>query len=126
MQGNRRRDTQPELAVRSRVHRLGLRYRVDRRPIREVSRSADLVFPSEHLAVFIDGCFWHGCEKHFVMPSTNVGYWSEKIGGNRTRDIETDRLLADHGWRSLRYWEHEDASDVALDIYERVRGAVPR
>jgi DNA mismatch endonuclease Vsr len=79
MLGCRRRDTRPEKVLRSAVHRLGLRFRVCIRPIPEVRRTADIVFTRVRLAVFLDGCFWHGCPEHYVQPKTNTGYWSEKI-----------------------------------------------
>jgi DNA mismatch endonuclease (patch repair protein) len=120
MQGNRNRDTRPELAVRTAVHALGLRYRVAARPIREVRRTADLVFRGARLAVFVDGCFWHGCPDHFVSPRTNAAYWDAKIGRNRERDVETDALLADAGWSVVRVWEHEEPTAGAA----RVRDAI--
>jgi DNA mismatch endonuclease, patch repair protein len=120
MQGNRNRDTRPEKAVRSAVHAMGLRYRVAARPLHGVRRSADLVFRSRRVAVFVDGCFWHGCPDHFVLPRTNVAYWEAKIGRNRERDVETDGLLADAGWAVIRVWEHEDPNRGA----ERVRAAL--
>ena len=79
MQGNRSRDTKPELAVRRAVHALGLRYRVAQQPLREVRRSADLVFPSVKVAVFVDGCFWHGCPEHYREPGSHIDYWRPKI-----------------------------------------------
>lgn len=126
MQGNRSSNTSPELAVRSLLHSRGWRYRVARRPIRNVRRTADLVFGPARVAVFIDGCFWHGCPDHFVPPKTNPSYWNEKIGGNRRRDADTDRLLRDHGWLPLRFWEHEDPATVAEMVEQAVRQADPR
>ena len=117
MRGNRNRDTRPEVAVRSAVHALGLRYRVADRPIAGVRRTADLVFRRRRVAVFVDGCFWHGCPDHFVIPRTHVDYWTAKIERNRQRDVETDALLAEAGWRAVRVWEHEDPRQSA----ERVR-----
>jgi DNA mismatch endonuclease, patch repair protein len=122
MRGNRNRDTRPELAVRSAVHALGLRYRVAARPIVGVRRSADLVFRGRRVAVFVDGCYWHGCPDHFTMPRTNVAYWSAKIERNRERDAETDALLADAGWTVVRVWEHEDPRQGA----DRVREVLVR
>ena len=113
MRGNRSRDTSPELRVRSLVHRRGLRYRVAQRPIPTLRRTADLVFRRAKVAVFIDGCYWHGCPEHFKQPSTNTAYWRDKIEGNRRRDHETDELLAQAGWEVLRFWEHEDEDEVA-------------
>jgi DNA mismatch endonuclease, patch repair protein len=120
MQGNRSRDTRPEVAVRSAVHALGLRYRVATRPVRELRRSADLVFRGARVAVFVDGCFWHGCPEHFVPPRTNADYWAAKIAGNRDRDVETDAALLAHGWAVVRIWEHDAAREGA----DRVRDAV--
>ncbi len=122
MRGNRNRDTGPEMAVRRAVHALGLRYRVAARPIRGVRRSADLVFRRRRVAVFVDGCFWHGCPDHFVLPRTNVDYWTAKIDGNRARDAETDALLAGAGWTVIRVWEHEAPSQGA----DRVRETLAR
>jgi DNA mismatch endonuclease (patch repair protein) len=122
MRGNRNRDTRPEMAVRSAVHAMGLRYRVAIRPVRELRRSADLVFRRARVAVFVDGCFWHGCPDHFVLPRTNVDYWTAKIDRNRTRDAETDALLADAGWIVVRVWEHEAPTQGA----DRVREALAR
>jgi DNA mismatch endonuclease (patch repair protein) len=113
MLGNKSRDTSPELRVRSLVHRRGFRYRVAQRPIPTLRRTADLVFRRARIAVFIDGCFWHGCPEHYRPPNTNPDYWRDKIEGNRLRDQETDELLAQAGWEVLRFWEHEDEDEVA-------------
>jgi DNA mismatch endonuclease (patch repair protein) len=120
MQGNRNRDTRPEMAVRSAVHAIGLRYRVDTKALPDLNRRADLVFTRAKVAVFVDGCFWHGCPDHFVPPRTNVEYWEAKIGRNRERDVETDGLLADAGWTVIRVWEHENPHRGA----ERVRAVL--
>jgi DNA mismatch endonuclease (patch repair protein) len=116
MQGNRGRDTKPELALRRAAHALGLRYRVSVRPLLGFRRTADLVFPRAKVAVFLDGCFWHGCATHHTVAATNAGYWAEKVVRNRQRDEETDRALAEAGWAVLRVWEHEDPSEAALRI----------
>lgn len=116
MVANRSRDTKPELRVRSAVHRRGLRYRVSARPIPGLRRTADMVFGPAKVAVFIDGCFWHGCPEHYVEPRTNADYWSAKIARNKGRDSDTDQRLRDAGWTVLRYWEHEPFEEVAEDI----------
>lgn len=121
MRGNRSRDTRPELAVRSAVHRRGLRYRVATRPIPGVRRSADLVFASARVAVFVDGCFWHGCPQHYVPSLSNQVYWSEKIAGNRMRDTDTDTKFLSNGWLPLRIWTHEDPEEAADLIAGAVR-----
>lgn len=122
MQGNRRRDTAPEMAVRRLLHRTGLRYRVDAKPIPHLNRRADLVFSRARVAVFIDGCFWHGCPRHGTDTRTNSEYWSAKIAGNKTRDIDTNRRLLDAGWTVIRAWEHDDPNVIAA----RVRATVLR
>jgi DNA mismatch endonuclease (patch repair protein) len=76
--------------------------------------------------VFIDGCFWHGCPDHFALPRTNRQYWSAKIERNRRRDAETDELLWEHGWLSLRFWEHESPTAIADRVEAAVRAADPR
>jgi DNA mismatch endonuclease (patch repair protein) len=123
MRGNRKRDTRPELAVRKAVHRLGLRYRVATQPLRGLNHTADLVFSGSKVAVFVDGCFWHGCPQHFKAPRTNSSYWGPKIQRNRARDADVDRLLRDAGWSVMRIWEHDDPSMAAAAIVRTVRGA---
>ncbi len=107
MRANRGRDTAAELALRSALHRLGLRYRVDRAPLPGLRRRADVVFTKVRVAVYIDGCFWHGCPIHGTWPKTNAEWWRDKIETNRRRDNDTDRLLREAGWLVIRVWEHE-------------------
>lgn len=121
MQGNRGRDTKPELAVRRLIHRAGLRYRVNARPELHLRRTADVLFTRVRVAVFIDGCYWHGCAEHFTNPSTNPEYWTSKISRNQQRDAETTRLLEENGWVVLRFWEHEPAESVANLVITTVR-----
>jgi DNA mismatch endonuclease, patch repair protein len=123
MRSNRSRDTGPELALRRAVHALGLRYRVATRPVPEVRRTADLVFPRARVAVFLDGCFWHGCPEHYRAPTANSTYWSEKVERNRRRDREVDAILTEHGWQVLRVWEHESVLDAAHRVVQAVRPA---
>ena len=120
MQGNRGRDTTPELAVRRLLHAAGCRYRVDMQPLPGLRRRADIVFPRHKLAVFIDGCYWHGCPAHRATPKTNTLYWSAKLASNRARDDDTNKRLAEQGWHAARYWEHEDALIVAADVLRRL------
>lgn len=120
MTSTRPRDTKPERAVRSAVHRLGLRYRVDIPPLPDLRRRADMVFRPARVAVFVDGCWWHGCPEHSTVPSTNAGYWREKIAGNRERDGDTDHRLLEAGWEPVRVWEHEDPERAAAKIAEVV------
>lgn len=125
MQGNRRRNTVPEMAVRRLVHALGLRYRVDIRPLADLNRRADLVFPKEKVAVFIDGCYWHGCPDHGTTPRINAEYWGPKIERNRARDRDTDDRLTAVGWTVVRAWEHEDPASVAEAVNATVRSLRP-
>ncbi|MFI0354378.1 very short patch repair endonuclease [Actinomadura sp. 9N407] len=121
MKANRGRDTKPELALRSAVHALGLRYRVDQRPIPRLRRRADLVFATAKVAVFSDGCYWHGCPDHYRPSKNNSEFWSDKIQTNHARDRETDRILVDEGWIAIRVWEHEAPGPAAERIAEVVR-----
>lgn len=126
MRSNKHRDTKPELALRRAVHSLGLRYRVAARPIAGLRRTADLVFPRIRVAVFMDGCFWHGCPEHHSLAKTNSAYWAEKLRRNRERDEETDCLLREAGWTVIRIWEHEDPVEAAgrvAEVVTRLRAA---
>lgn len=120
MVGNRSRDTRPELGVRSAIHRSGLRYRVAARPLPGLRRTADLLFRPARVAVFIDGCFWHGCPTHYAEPRTNADYWSAKVARNTQRDLDTNQRLREVGWIVLRYWEHEAVDDIAREIIDIV------
>jgi DNA mismatch endonuclease (patch repair protein) len=121
MVANRGRDTKPELALRSVLHRMGLRFRVDVRPLQGVPRRADIVFRRARVAVFVNGCFWHGCKDHGTWPKKNSDWWREKIERNRRRDWETDRLLQSAGWKAVRVWEHDDLRVAAETIARIVR-----
>jgi DNA mismatch endonuclease (patch repair protein) len=125
MQGNRSEDSRPEVAVRSAVHALGLRFRKHIAPLPDLRCRADLVFARQRIAVFIDGCFWHGCPEHGVSPTTNSAYWQAKLGGNAKRDRRNDATLMKAGWTVIRIWEHEDARVAALRIAEAVHRAAP-
>lgn len=122
MRANKRRDTSVELAVRRRLHRAGLRYRVDYAadPTNR-RRRVDIAFTKARLAIFIDGCFWHGCPEHYVQPKANVEYWRPKIARNVERDRQSVERLEDAGWTVLRFWEHEDPDAVAATIAATVR-----
>lgn len=126
MQGNRSRDTKPELAVRSAVHRRGIRFWVSARPQAEFARTADLVLRKTRIAVFVDGCYWHGCPDHHSQPATNSQYWADKIARNIERDIETTAYLQQTGWTVLRFWEHEDPEAVADYVQGAVQTALDR
>lgn len=122
MQANRGRDTAPEVAVRRLLHAAGLRYRVDFAPLGG-RRRADIVFTRKRIAVFIDGCYWHGCSEHATYPKRNKDYWLPKLARNIERDRETDKILQRSGWTVLRYWEHEAPVAVANAITVFVRAS---
>jgi len=121
MRGNKARDTEPELAVRRLLHAEGLRYLVNARPDPDLRRTADVLFPKRRIAVFIDGCYWHGCPEHYTVPKANGEFWREKLIRNRARDAETTRLLTERGWRVMRYWTHESPRTIADSVSQAVR-----
>lgn len=115
------RDTSPELALRSAVHSRGLRYSLRG----GLPGRPDLIFRSARVAVFVDGCFWHGCPEHCRRPSSNREYWRAKIERNMERDRRIRKELEDRGWRVIRMWEHEvkqSAARCASRIERVVRG----
>jgi DNA mismatch endonuclease, patch repair protein len=113
MQGNRKTDTRPELTVRRALHAAGLRYRVNHAvTVQGVRVRPDVVFSWRKVAVFIDGCFWHGCPTHVTQPRANSDYWQQKLQRNRVRDNRTDALLRQAGWIVVRVWEHESSAAV--------------
>jgi DNA mismatch endonuclease (patch repair protein) len=116
----RLRDTGPELALRRELHRLGLRYRLHRPVLPGVRRRPDIVFGPRRVAVFIDGCFWHGCPQHGTTARRNRKFWLEKIGTNKLRDADTDRRLRKAGWQVLHVWEHEDPKVAADKVLRAV------
>lgn len=121
MQRTGHRNTAPEIALRTELHRRGHRYFVDR-PIPGLSRRrrADIVFPRRRLAIFVDGCFWHGCPAHATWPKANAAWWRGKIEANRRRDADTDATLREAGWTVVRVWEHEQAAAAADRIEQEL------
>lgn len=111
------------MALRSALFADGLRYRVDY-PIRAAgwprSIRADIVFPGAKIAVFVDGCFWHGCREHGTQPSRNSHYWDAKLARNRERDHRNNLMLAEAGWTVIRIWEHEPVARAAKRVADAV------
>jgi DNA mismatch endonuclease (patch repair protein) len=120
MRAQRERDTGIEREIRSRLHARGLRFRVHRRLLKGSRREVDVVFPGAKVAVFVDGCFWHGCPEHGTWPRNNADFWRRKIEGNVKRDRDTDARLEADGWTVLRVWEHEAPADAAARIADAV------
>ena len=115
MRANRGRDTKPEVALRSDLHRRGLRFR-KRHTIRLDGRrwtQPDVVFTRERLAIYVDGCFWHRCPVHGTTPRANSAYWTPKLERNVTRDRDTTASLEAEGWTVLRFWEHDPPAEIA-------------
>lgn len=104
----RGRDTKPEIMLRKVLWGRGYRYRVNSR----LPGRPDIIFPGRKVAVFVDGCFWHGCPEHRVMPRQNAEFWKVKLETNQRRDTEVNEKLAKLDWRVIRVWEHEIKSDV--------------
>ena len=116
-----RRDTAPETALRRELHERGLRYRVQTKVPGNNRRTIDIAFTRARLAVYVDGCFWHGCPEHHTRPRANSKWWEWKIERNQARDADTDRQLEDAGWSVLRAWEHEDPQAAADRVERRYR-----
>jgi DNA mismatch endonuclease, patch repair protein len=120
MQRQRRKDTAPELALRRSLHAVGLRYRVGWPVPGAPRRTIDIAFTRIKLAVFVDGCFWHGCPAHATWPKANSEWWRVKIETNRRRDDETTALLEGAGWTVLRFWEHDGVEEAASRVWASV------
>jgi DNA mismatch endonuclease, patch repair protein len=126
MQSNRRTDTQPELALRRELHRRGLRFRKDLSiRLDDIRARPDVVFTKAKVAVFYDGCWWHGCLEHGMRPKRNAAFWNQKIDETIKRDRRVTAALTDAGWTVIRVWEHEPIAD-ATERIERVVCAVLR
>jgi DNA mismatch endonuclease (patch repair protein) len=121
MRANRKRDTGPELALRSALHRRGMRFRACLPVVAAGVRVVpDIVFPRRRIALFLDGCWWHRCPAHANAPKANTDYWGPKLARNVERDRLVDAALSREGWLVIRVWEHEDAAAAA----DRVAAAV--
>lgn len=109
----RQKGTRCEVELRRALHARGLRYRLQVPLLTKPRRVADIVFTRRKLAIFVVGCFWHGCPEHGTSPKSNADFWRDKIETNKRRDLDTNRRLTEAGWRVLRVWEHEDAEEAA-------------
>jgi DNA mismatch endonuclease (patch repair protein) len=112
--------TEPELRLRRILHGRGLRYRVNYRPANGPRCRVDIAFPAPRVAVFVDGCFWHGCPSHASWPKSNADWWRAKIEHTRERDRQTMLALEESGWVVIRAWEHDAPEAVAATIERAV------
>ena len=121
----RRRDAKPEMQLRKELHRRGLRFRVD---YGGLPGHPDICLTRARIAVFVDRCFWHGCELHGSLPEHNRDWWEAKLARNRERDVEVTDKLRDWGWVVLRNWTHDDVEEMAdeiEDVWRELRGLEP-
>lgn len=124
MRAVRSRDTKPETEVRRMLHARGFRFRVNLRlKLEGGAVRPDIVFPTEKIAVFIDGCYWHACPEHGSRPQHNRQFWDEKFARNKQRDLDNNQLLTKNGWKVLRYWEHESSERATAFIATAVSDA---
>lgn len=121
MARTRQKDTDPELRLRRELYKHGLRYRVGYAVLKKPRRLADVAFPRLKIAIFVDGCFWHGCPQHASWPKQNARFWREKIERNIGRDTDTNERLRALGWKVARVWEHEPVEVAARKIIELVQ-----
>jgi DNA mismatch endonuclease (patch repair protein) len=119
----RQTGTDAELALRREMYRIGLRYRVGYEVLKKPRRVADVAFPGRKIAVFVDGCFWHGCPEHATWPKRNAEFWRQKIEANRQRDADTNARLQAIGWTALRFWSHEPPAKAAETVSRAVAKA---
>lgn len=129
IRGRGNRDTELKLARLFRVHHVTGWRRQQRVRVRVKNRSAELtvhpdfIFPSLHVAVFVDGCFWHGCPKHSKIPENNRDFWMDKLSANKSRDRLVNRAMRQVGWQIIRIWEHDLAKRPEFCI-RRIRKAI--
>lgn len=113
-------DTQAEMLVRKALFAAGVRYRKHWPVPGRRRRTIDIAMPGRRLAIFIDGCFWHGCEVHKTVPRSNEAWWRAKLHENKRRDDETTDILVGQGWKVLRFWEHDEPSDVVAAVIHSI------
>lgn len=123
MRGNSSRDTKPEVALRSELHRRGLRFRKHQAIVSGLRCRPDIVFSKARLAVEVRGCFWHLCPRDAVLPKSNLDYWLPKLERNVECDHRNEAALAEAGWKLVVVWEHDDLIAAADRIEAMVRAA---
>lgn len=121
MKAVRRRGTLSERALWEALESLGLAFERNARPEPDLPREADVVFREERIAVFVDGCFWHGCPLHGTLAKANAEFWKRKIERNKERDADTNAKLLERGWTVVRIWEHVDPAEAARSVMQVLR-----
>ena len=116
------KDSRGEVLLRTELHALGLRFR---KHLRGLPGTPDVAFTRARIAVFLDGCFWHGCPNHGVLPKANRAWWKAKLDGNKQRDRRKDEALRELGWLPVHVWEHEDPREAAARIRQLWRTRIP-
>ena len=124
MLANQSSNTAPERLLRSALFKAGLRFRQNVRPVAELKCEADIVLRGRRLCIFVDGCFWHGCPKHFGCPKTNASWWNEKIAATRARDRSQSALLRAAGWNVIRVWEHEITPSTLSSVVKKISAKI--
>lgn len=122
MRANTRRDTSPELEMKRLLRRHKLSFKCDARGV-GIRYRADFIFSRPRIAVFVDGCFWHGCPVHWSKSKTRTAYWLEKRRANRLRDRRATKAYVDAGWVVYRIWEHagDSFSSLVADLAARIK-----
>ena len=118
MRSVRHKGTKAERALWEKLRSLRLVFETNQRPIPQLRREADVLFRQEKVAIFVDGCFWHGCPTHGTQAKANADFWQSKIERNKARDAETNIILSEDGWLVIRVWEHVDPEEASQRIQE--------
>lgn len=117
MKAVRSKNTAPEKALQTALRSKGLNFQINVKPIKYLNRKADIVINAAKVAIFVDGCFWHGCPIHGTHSKANPEFWENKIAQNKSRDLDTNYELKKYGWKVIRIWEHEDPELVSKMIF---------
>lgn len=117
----RGKDTKPEILLRKALWKEGFRYTLKNK---DVPGKPDLVFRKQKIVIFVDGCFWHRCPKHFVKPANNADFWEKKIQSNVDRDKKINRELKKAGWTIMRIWEHDLKKDRYIKAVKKIARAL--
>lgn len=125
MQATAQKGNRSERRLRSALHVEGIRFRNHYRIAALPRRSIDIALVGVKIAIFIDGCFWHGCPRHGTRPKSNWAWWKTKINTNQLRDRDTNVKLRKAGWKVMRVWEHQPVDVIMLRII-RMRSTLLR